>query len=105
VSEDDSRHSDCYIKRGRDCDNDWNIRRIHGLRTYSMYVLAVVLSVNVPFHYAEKGSEKHYRHFMYSFFFQDRVGHIAHMLESMSICRFCYIIPIRIFFCRVYAQL
>ena len=23
VSEDDSRHSDCYIKRGRDCDNDW----------------------------------------------------------------------------------
>lgn len=82
MSEDDSRHSDCYIKRGRDCDNDWNIRRIHGLRTYSTYGTVVVLSVNVPFHYAGKGSEKHYRHFTYSFFFSR---------SRRSYCRSAYV--------------
>jgi len=50
VSEDDSRHSDRYIKRGRDCDNDWNIRWIRGLRTH---VTCLIYANDVPFHYAE----------------------------------------------------
>lgn len=53
VSEDDSRHSDCYIKRGRDCDNDWNIRRIHGFTYLHSYG---VVSENVLSSYAREGA-------------------------------------------------
>lgn len=56
VSEDDSRHSDCYIKRGRDCDNDWNIRRIHGLRTYISIHSYGVVSGDVLSSYAREGA-------------------------------------------------
>lgn len=76
-----------------------------GYTVYVQYVCtAVVLSVNVPLHYAGKSLKKHYRHFMHLFFFPSKSRWTYYRSAYVGIWRYRDFQGFIMEFCRIFCH-